>query len=190
MNQMNELTNVISSIIEECKAANAHFQVWWALRSVALPDYYDTMNEYRYVDFFHAANAGHYKQFNIALSKIFDRDERAAGIRKLKHILIENNYQELAEYVDRELSPLTNTVKKIKNIRNQTIAHNQVDLTREQVYENNEITPNQIRNVVLKTVAVVNKVSEDLAINNLIFDNDRLEKATMVMLKTLEKGRT
>jgi hypothetical protein len=186
---MTELINVISSIIEECKAANSHFQVWWALRNLALPEYYDTMNERRYVDFFHASNSGHYKLLYLALSKIYDRDERAAGIRKLRNRLIDNNYHDQAKYVDKELIPLTSMVRKIKTIRNQTIVHNQSDLPRKQVYKNNEITPNQIRDVVIKTVNVINNVSKEIGVSNHIFDNDRLEKATMEMLKTLQKGK-
>ena len=187
---MNELFSVITSIIEDCKAANAHFQVWWVLRSLALPDYYDTMNEHRYVDFFHASNSGHYKLFYIALSKIYDRNERAVGIRELKKKLIESDYIDLAQYIDKELTPNTDLVKKIKTIRNQSIAHNQVGLSRTEVYKSNEITPNQIKAIIDKTIDVINTVSEDIGVNNLIFNNDRLERATFEMLKTLEKGRT
>jgi hypothetical protein len=187
--KMSDLNSVLLSIIEECKAANAHFQVWWALRSLALPAYYDTMNECKYVDFFHANNSGHYKLFYIALSKIYDRDERASGIRELKKRLDENGYAELATFVNNELTPMTEIVKKIKTIRNQSIVHNQADLPRKTVYKKNQITPNQIREVISKTIQVLNVVSDGVGVKDPIFENERLVEATIEMLKTLEKGR-
>ena len=78
---------ITEHLIEEGIAARAHFQVWWALRNLALPRLLPAMNDLNYVDFFHASNSGHYKLFFIALSKIFDRDDRVAGIRELKKAL-------------------------------------------------------------------------------------------------------
>jgi hypothetical protein len=57
------LHKIISDLIEEGKSAKAHFQIWWTLLNLALPDYYETMNDMEYVDFFHAINSGNYKLF-------------------------------------------------------------------------------------------------------------------------------
>ena len=84
---MDDLDKVIRDLIDEGIAAKAHFQTWWALRNVALPTYYETMNHYEYVDFFHASNSGHYKLISISLSKIFDPDAKTSGIRSLKNAL-------------------------------------------------------------------------------------------------------
>ena len=45
------------------------------------------MNELSYVEFFHASNSGHYKLFFISLAKVFDRDNRVAGIKELRKAL-------------------------------------------------------------------------------------------------------
>lgn len=75
---------ITEELIEEGMAARAHFQVWWTLRNLALPQYLSTMNNLDYVDFFHASNSGHYKLFFISLSKIFDRDDRVSGVKALR----------------------------------------------------------------------------------------------------------
>ena len=187
---MNSLQTILFSLIEEGTAAKAHFQVWWALRNLALPDYYETMNQSQYVDFFHASNSGHYKLFYIALSKIYDRDEKSTGIRLLKERLTEYGYNDLSQYVDKELSPNTATVARIKKIRNQSIAHSQSNISRAEIYDQNEITPNQIRELIEKTCMVINIVAQKLDESNCIFESNRLEKATLEMLSALERGRT
>ena len=72
---MSEALNILADLSDEGGAARAHFHTWWALRNLALPDFYETMSDYTYVDFFHASNAGHYKLFFLALSKIFAREQ-------------------------------------------------------------------------------------------------------------------
>lgn len=81
---MSRAQTITLQLIEEGVAARVHFQVWWALRNLALPKYLLAMNDLTYVDFFHASNSGHYKLFFLALSKIFDRDSRVAGINGFK----------------------------------------------------------------------------------------------------------
>jgi len=93
---MTESIEIAKVLIEEGIAARGHFQVWWALRNLALPRFYETMNNHEYVDFFHAANSSNYKVFLLALSKIFDRDTRVAGLSRLRRLLNEEGKPELA----------------------------------------------------------------------------------------------
>jgi hypothetical protein len=187
---MNELQKIIYDLIEEGIAARAHFQTWWALRNLALPKYYKVMNDYGYVDFFHASNSGHYKLIFIALSKIYDRDPRTSGLRSLKAALAEAGCSDLESYVDTNLALHENLVARVSKIRSQSIAHNQKDLPRTKVYKINGVTPNQIRLLIEDTCKVINHVGRELGLNNLIFDSDRGERAVLNLLETLEKGRT
>jgi len=87
-NNMDEMNTLFWRAFEEASAARAHFHTWWALRNLALPEHYETMNKSEYVDFFHVANAGNFKLMFISLSKIFDRDTRVASISNLKQTLV------------------------------------------------------------------------------------------------------
>ncbi len=183
------LSKIIGDLIDEGAAARAHFQVWWTLRNLALPDYYKTMNHKEYVDFFHASNSGHYKLFFIALSKIFDPDAKTSGIRSLKIALGDAGRADLKNYVESEMANLTTLVQKVMKIRNQSVAHNQTDLPRRKVYKINGVSANQIRELIEKTSKVINHVAHQLGISNTIFESDRAERATLQLLATLQKGR-
>lgn len=185
---MSEARAIIEQLIEEGIAAKAHFQTWWALRNLALPEYHPTMNDLSYVDFFQTSNSGHYKLIFISLSKIFDRDERVSGISRLKEALQNEGYAQLARDVETKISPLDGLVRRVLNIRNKTIAHNEHQLPRQKVYELNGVTPNEIRQLIDSTCDAINSVARGFGLTNTIFDSDRHERATLAMLKTLRRG--
>jgi len=187
---MTAITKITRDLIDEGVAANAHFQIWWALRNLALPKYLNAMNDLDYVDFFHASNSGHYKLIFISLSKIYDIDSRTAGIRKLKVELRKAGNVKMAEYVKNELDPYTSLVIKLSNIRNQTISHNQISLGRKEAYNRNGVTPDEIKELIDKTCAVINEVARNIGVNNTIGDSDRFESATLKLLEALDGKRT
>lgn len=186
---MSDARAIIEKLNEEGLAARAHFQIWWALRNLALPDFYDAMNDYSYVNFFHASNAGHYKLFFLALSKIFDRDARASGISNLREALRSEGHNSIADQLEKRLSPLTAVVARLMAIRNQTIVHNDRSLSPEKVYEINGITPDQVRDLINDTCATINEVARGLGVREGLFD-DRYDQATIAMLEALRRGKT
>jgi hypothetical protein len=173
-------------LIEEGISARAHFQIWWALRNLALPKYLPAMNDTSYVHFFVASNSGHYKLFFLALSKIFDRDDRVAGISEFKRALRADGYGHVALRIVKELKPIEPLVKKVMSIRNQTIVHNERAIPRAKVYKVNGITPNQLRHVIDTVCATISSAAQDLGVTNTIFDSSRFEEATLSMLKKLD----
>ena len=183
---MSTVNTIVHHLIEEGKVARAHFQTWWPLRNLAIPEFLPAMNKWEYVDFFHVSNTGHYKMIFFALSKIFDRDTRASGFASLKAALRAENRTALADYVEAELSPLTERVARIDTIRNQTMAHNQTGLIRKEIYEANGITPNEICELIDKTCAVINHVARELGISEIIFESKRFEDATLALLRALQ----
>jgi hypothetical protein len=183
---MNNLNAILHHLIEEGKVARAHFQTWWALRNLAIPEFLPVMNRCEYVDFFHVSNAGHYKMIFFALSKIFDRDTRASGFASLKAALLADSRTALVEYIETELSPLTARVARIDTIRNQTVAHNQTGLVRKEIYGANGIAPNEICELIDKTCAVINHVARELGISDIIFESKCFEEATLALLKALQ----
>ena len=187
---MTESRELLSILRDEAGAARAHFHTWWALRNMAIPEYFDTMNNYEFVDFFHVSNSGNYKLIFISLAKIFDRDSRTAGIVKLKNVLIDEGHQNLADEITNRLGKKEELIKKILRIRNQSISHNQSELPREKVYKINDITPDQIREVIDETCSVMNDIASAFGMSTVISDADRLEQATLNMLRQLKNGKT
>lgn len=186
---MSTARRILEILLEEGVAARAHFQTWWALRNVALPTHFDTMNDCSYVDFFHASNAGHYKLFLLALSKMFDRDDRAAGLKALREALRQEGFPDVAESINRDMSPHTRLVARLMHIRNRTIVHNEFAVSRDKVYDISGVTPNQIRDLIDLTCRVLNDAAHRIGINNTIFDNDRHEQAVLRLLEKLGRGR-
>jgi hypothetical protein len=176
--------------MEEAGAARAHFHTWWALRNLALPDHLAPMNNHEYVDFFHVSNSGNYKLFFVALSKIYDRDDRTAGISKLKEELIKVDHSDVADEVTKRVGAHEQLVRKILNIRNKSISHNQADIPREKVYKINDVTPDEIRELIDVTCETINYVSKALGKSNVISGPERYERAVLNMLEALGRGQT
>lgn len=186
---MSEVQRILDDLMEECGVATAHFHTWWALRNLALPKFYEAMNDYTYVDFFHTSNTGHYKLFFVALAKIFDRDPRVSGISHLREALRIDGHEKLASELEAKLVPLESHVSRVLGIRNKTIVHNERALSREKVYEINGITPDEIRDLIRSTRQAINAIADGLNLSNRISESERYEKATLAMLEGLEKGR-
>lgn len=186
--QVSTAIHLTRLLIDEGIKARAHYQVWWALRNRALPRHRATMNDYAYVDFFHAANSGHYTLFLLSLSKIFDRDTRVAGIKELKRALRAEGKTNIANEIARMLKPHEKHVRSVISIRNRSVVHNEYAVSIEKVYQLNGVTPDQLRDLMDATCQAINLAARDLGIVNAIFDSDRAERATLNMLEVLAMG--
>ena len=142
-----------------------------------------------YVDFFRAANSGHYVLFFLALSKIFDRDQRVAGISELKRALRAEGKTKIAIEIARQLNPVEQYVKRVMSIRNRSVVHNEHAIPRNKVYEVNGITPNQLREVIDAACGSINATARALGIANTVFESDRAERATLNLLAALGRAR-
>ena len=147
------------------------------------------MNNLDYVDFFHAANSGHYTLFLLSLAKLFDRDSRVAGMMELRRALRTEGRGNLALAVARQLKPHEATVKQVMTIRNRSVVHNEHAITRSKVYKlNGGVTPDQLRDLIDATCNAINQVASQVGIVDPIFESDRSERATLNMLETLARG--
>lgn len=180
---MSGARTILVQLMEEGSAARAHFQVWWALRNLAIPQYLPTMDNH--ADFFIGTSAAHFKSFFLALSKIFDRDLRASGVSNLKDALRFEGYSKIADDFEHAIEPLTLLVKRVMSVRNRAVVHSESGFPRDKVYELYGVSPNEIRSLIDSTCGAINNVAQGLGITNIIFDNDRLERKTLEMLKRL-----
>jgi hypothetical protein len=185
---MSDARVIVVLLMEEGSAARGHFQIWWALRNLAIPKYLPTMDDH--ADFFLASSAAHFKSFFLALSKILDRDTRASGVSHLKEALRKEGHSKVAENFENTIEPLATLVQRVMSIRNRTIAHIERELPRDKVYEIYGSTPNEIRSLIDSTCSAINNVAQALGITNSIFEDDRLERTTLEMLERLAKKNT
>jgi hypothetical protein len=60
----------VNDVKDSVNAAMAHYQIWFTLcgKGKAIEQYLNDMNDYSYVDFFHAANVGNYKLMGSVLN--------------------------------------------------------------------------------------------------------------------------
>ncbi len=192
---MNDLEHLLRRISDSIESGTAFYQIWFTLRGKgkALPEYYDDMDDYRYVDFFHAINAGTYRLMFIELGCLFDTDSRAASIRNLKSKLIEINRKDLVSYIDNQLSPYSDMVKKIITIRSKLIAHKELGAFSEDVHSKNGIIPNKINDLLKVCCLLINDLHEKLFGKNGVFcaaETERFEEATFKLLSVLRQGRS
>lgn len=181
---------IVRTLLEEGNVAKAHYQVWWALRNLALPNFYSEMNEQDVRLFFHASNSGHYKLMFVALGKIFDSDARASGIRTLKDALRAEGKGQVADQLEAQLADMTPLVEKILNLRNRTIIHNEHALSREKAYElNGGVTANDIRDLIDAAGEAINSVAESLGYSSRVTYDNAFESATLAMLQRLRDGQ-
>lgn len=180
---------ILQHLIDEASAARAHYQVWWALRNLALPDFYDTMNDPAYVQFFHASNSGHYKLIFVAIGKIYDSDSRSAGISELKAALRVEGLDVIADKLQSDLSAATSQVSRLLAIRNRTVLHNEHAISRQQVYQlDGGITANEIRDLIETTTHAINSVADALGHSFRASVDRPYEQATLAMLERLRRG--
>jgi hypothetical protein len=189
------MKELIGRISDSATAAQAHFQIWFTLREVgkAHPLHFDDMHDSRYVDFFHASSAGHYKLAFIELGCLFDSYPKAASFRALKASLRENGQADIASFIENSLGKYSDLIPKILTIRSKLIAHKELGVTSESVHEENGITPNQIAELINASCEAINEVSLKVLKSrnsSIATVSDRFERATFSLLKVLRKGRS
>lgn len=191
---MKELRELLSRMADSVNAARAHYQIWFTLRGEgkALPEYHQDMSDFRYVDFFHASNAGHYKLMFIELGCLFDTDSRAASMRNLKIALMACNRQDMASRIDDALSGYKELVSGVLTVRSKLIAHKDIGAKSEEVHAQSKIVPNETGRLIDVCSELISEVSGELfgEEHTLAAVTDRFERATFELLKVLRIGRT
>ena len=191
--EMNEVRELLSRMADSVNSARAHYQIWFTLRGEgkALPEYYQDMNDYRYVDFFHASNAGHYKLMFIELGCLFDADTRAASMRNLKGALIACGRKDIAKGIDEVLSGYNELVSGILTIRSKLMAHKDIGARSEDIHAQSNIVPNELKKLIDVCSALISQINGELfgVGYTLAAVTDRFERATFELLKVLKNGR-
>lgn len=189
-----DLAECFKHVRDSQNSALAHYQIWFTLRGKgkAIDEYLDDMDDYRYVDFFHAANSGNYKLMFIETACLFDSDDRTHNIRALKSLIKNNGLTDLFDRFDQELKPFTKLVSNIKTIRSKVIAHKEAYVDPSDLYKKHGIKPNEIKNLLNTTAELLRDLESRLtnnSSNHSVGPTDRWEKATFNLLAALKTER-
>jgi hypothetical protein len=104
MNQ--QLLDAFKAVRDSVNASMGHYQIWFTLRGKgkAIEEYLGDMNDCRFVDFFFAANIGHYKLMFIEIACLFDSGGGSHSVKNLKSLMRSNGLDDLAEKFDKQLN--------------------------------------------------------------------------------------
>lgn len=183
-----DIIKVIKDLVQEGMAARASYQIWSALRQEAFPDYEDTLNQPDYRDFFSTSSSAHFKLIFISLVKIFDFGSKTSSIDNLKKALKKANRVDLVTYIEEKLGNQKEIHERIKKIRNQSIAHNQRNLSKQEVYKMNPVKPDELRPFVDETCEVINQLAQEFGLSTM-FTSDRVKQSTLKVLRTLKAAK-
>lgn len=179
---------------EEATHSSMYFHTWWGLVNRALPEHASTINDWTYIDFFHAAKSGFFELVFVSLSKLFDRtkfgNQKALGFCRFREMLERQGYVEEAQLIEQSLSPKKDLVRRIRSIRDRTISHNEEAWTREAVFQRYGITPDEIRELIRDICDVLNEVGRRIGYPTGIADGKRSEHAVITLLETLRRGKS
>jgi len=192
MIESSDLQECFSEVRNSVNAAMGHYQIWFTLKSKAIEEHYNDMNDYRYVDFFFAANLAHYNSMFIEIGCIFDTDTQTNRIRRLKKAMEDNGLSDLSKEFESKLSPFNGLVSNILTVRSKLIAHKESGVDPSELYAKHGIKPNSIRDL-LNIIAELMYELEQLLNGGQNYSNigvtDRWEKATYNLLNVIRNGR-
>lgn len=192
---MEEIRALLKRMSDSANAAQAHYQIWFTLRGhgKALPEYYDDMTDFRYVDFFHASNSGNYKLMFLELGCLFDSDTRAASFRNLKTSLTAEGHNDIVNCINSALTPFSELVANAITIRSRLIAHKEVGASSTEVHQSNSVIPDEVGNLLHVSCNLINDIDARLFGSTgclLAATTDRFERATFELLEVLRRGRS
>ena len=183
------LWKVLQRVRSEASAARAFFHTWKALE-IALGDtrLLATMNNYRYVDFFIVTMRGNFRLFFLSLGKIFEKSSRTLGLKCLANTLRSHGHVDLAEEIDKIVFEHSGTIKKIQQVRNESIAHSGL-ASMSEVFDRVGITANEIETLIDNLCGLLNTINERMGSSTGISKGKRNELAVQQLLETLHDNR-
>ncbi|WP_416395649.1 hypothetical protein [Allohahella sp. A8] len=189
-----QLLDAFEAVRDSVNASRGHYQIWYALRArgKAIDQYFDEMNDYRFRDFFLAANIGHFKLMFVEIACLFDSGGGSHSVRNLKCLIRANGYGGLAKNFEKQLKPFGSLVSNIKTVRSKVIAHKDIGVNEKDLYQKHGIKPDEIK-VMLDTVASLMRELETVITGDAschsVGSSDKWEISTYKLLETLRIAR-
>lgn len=177
------MRNIILDLIQVATEAKAHYQVWWAIEHDGRAIFPQELN--RFVDFFEATRVAHFRSMIIAAWKPFDQNKKVSSFKSLlargEALLSPGDISAVQAHINGAL-----IIDRLKEIRHSFVAHQNLKLNVEEVFERANITPNKLRNLVYETANLVNMIARSHGISNVVFESERSFDSTMGLLRALQ----
>ena len=170
----------------EAGHARANFRVWRTLDlSKGDRKRLNAMNDGTYVDFFHVAIWGTQALAFLSLRKLFDRRKDALRLRDIVRDLNDND---LTRDVDELYKKHGEVIKKIKRIRDKSVAHNNKCMDQRSLFDEVGITPNEMERLIEDVCRILNGAAGRQSFPNRISDDMRFKNAVHGLLDKLGNG--
>lgn len=181
---MIDTTNNFYRLREDAAASRAYFHTWWGLRNIALPKFRATMNRAEFVDFFHLTGSGFLKLTFVSLGKLFDKS--GVGLNRLARQLRKDGRDDDAVDLEKVCVDHADLVERVRSIRNKSVSHNDLLLTRDEVYDKYGATPDEIRLLIDEVCQAFDLIAGRNGSSNRISDGERAEKSIIEVLRALQ----
>lgn len=182
--------DIIKHLVHEGIAAISYYQVYSVLRKKEYLAQQEILGHGDFKDYFHASHTAHFKMIFITLGKIFDKDPKAASMKELIKALKKEEKDDLVTHIENKLGPQTDihkridTIKKIEEIRNKSIAHNQRNPSKKEIYENNPVERDELGCFIGVTCEVINHLASKFDLSG-ISTSGRAKRSMLKILDVL-----
>lgn len=185
----NKLEKITGDIVNEGYHLWASLNVWWTLNREH-KNYLKIINHKDYGAFFSAVRFACNRNIYLSIGKIFDRDTRTSSLKNLKIELEGDMKPDLAKLIDNLLCDegVIKTLNRLKQVRNQYVAHNQTQPT-----DKGSRTWDETIDLIKKTCKVINQVADGISFDENkripnIIDANTYKMATQQVLNALRSS--
>ena len=182
----NKLEKIMRDMIEEGNNLRCVLSVW---KTLTQKESTDILNKHeKSLHFFEVVRFTCNRYLYLSICKIFDMSSHneTSSLKYLKKALAKSQNTELVSLVDDFLreKDTVETLKKMTEIRNQYVAHNQMDKEKKATGK----TWDDAFKLIEKTCEVINQVADDIHFGKIISveEADKRKAATHVVLHVLE----
>ena len=159
-----DVDRYISELHHTITVAGLNYEIWWVYKSEdTRPLYVEVMN--RYGLFFQTSIHAHFVALLVALYRLYETRDDTFNIPSLLKILraearLPDSTLDLLEGIyENKAKPLW---IKVNILRNKAFGHRSVAHTIEEVFEEAEVTPNELRDLVEATKNLLNGLTHAL----------------------------
>jgi hypothetical protein len=150
----------IKELQDTATTAGLNYEAWWVFRgSETRPKYVDVMNRYRL--YFHAAIGAHFVALLMALYRLYETRPDTHNIPQFLTRLEEEGAlkpEDLAS-LRAQYAAAKPLWVKVSILRNNVYGHRALDLDIEEAFEKAGIVPNDFRDLVTQTKALLNDLT-------------------------------
>lgn len=184
-----EAKKYIHSLANTITSASLHFDIWWVFKEKgSCAKYVDILNEY--LDFFKTSLQAHFLSIVVELYKLFETRKDTINFPRLIKLIEDNNLLEsgVLKRFNEQSKLMKEIWRKIAILRSELFAHNNIDLSYQDVFKKAHITPNNIRDLIQSAKELLNEMSQELDRNTYLFDLEATSDTIRVLedLKSLK----